>query len=220
VTFRRVDRSLQTDARAEPARPDAIDAVTVDGYGTLLRLVDPVPRLRELVPGHAPDAIERAFHAEAAYYAAHSVEGRDEASLARLHAACTAVFNETLGSSLTPEQYVGALEFEVLEGVTETLRRWQARGLALAVVANWDFSLHRHLRRHGLDHFFAAVVVAGEIGAPKPDPAPFLVALERLGVRPERSVHVGDDANDEAGAAAAGMGFAPAPVPTAIEGWA
>jgi HAD superfamily hydrolase (TIGR01509 family) len=223
------DTSVRTDARRTSERPgsprrerrlSAIDAVTLDAYGTLLGLVDPLPKLGLLLPEHAPGAIERAFRAEAAYYAAHSAEARDGRSLARLHADCTAVFNQALGSTLTPDQYVGALEFEVLEGVTETLRWLQAHGFALAVVANWDFSLHEHLRRHALDHFFATIVVAGEIGAPKPDPRPFLVALERLGVPPERAVHVGDHANDEDGAAAAGMHFAPAPLPAALEEWA
>ena len=42
------------------------------------------------------------------------------------------------------------------------------------------------------------------MGARKPDPHPFAVALERLGVRAERAVHVGDDPMcDEAGALAA-----------------
>jgi HAD superfamily hydrolase (TIGR01509 family) len=196
-----------------------LDAVTLDGYGTLLTLVDPLPKLQVLAPEHAPEAVERAFRAEAEYYSAHSAEGRDEPSLTRLRADCTAVFNEALGSTLTADQYVGALEFEVLDGVADTLERLRAHGLALAVVANWDFSLHEHLRRHELDHFFAAVVVAAELGAVKPDPAPFHAALERLGVPAERALHVGDHANDERGAAAAGMRFAPAPLVTAFEDW-
>jgi HAD superfamily hydrolase (TIGR01509 family) len=227
--FRRLDRSLQTDARAQPVRPDGrrrkrrlsdLDAVTVDGYGTLLGLVDPLPKLRVLAPGHAPEAIEQAFRAEAEYYTAHSAEGRDERSLARLHAECTAVFNRALGTTLTPDQYVSALEFEVLDGVVETLRGLQARGLDLAVVANWDYSLHEHLRRCGLEHFFSAVVVASELGAAKPDAAPFRAALERLGVPPERALHIGDHAKDEEGAAAAGMRFRWAPLAAAVEDWA
>jgi FMN hydrolase / 5-amino-6-(5-phospho-D-ribitylamino)uracil phosphatase len=52
----------------------------------------------------------------------------------------------------------------------------------------------------------------------KPDPAPFLAALERLGVEPGRTVHVGDHPpHDEAGARGAGMRFEPAPLPAAVE---
>jgi putative hydrolase of the HAD superfamily len=211
---------VRPDGRHRKRRLSGIDAVTIDGFGTLLRLVDPLPKLRELLPEHADEAIEHAFHAEAAYYAAHAAEGRDEASLARLQADCTAVFNDALGASLTPAQYVGALAFEPLDGVPDTLAWLRAHGLALAVVANWEISLHAHLRQHGLDRFFATVVVAGVIGERKPHPAAFRAALARLGVPPERAVHVGDSADDEQGAAAAGMRFAPAPLATALRGWA
>lgn len=194
-----------------------IDAVTIDGYGTLLTLVDPGEKLHELLPQHAPEAIRSAFRAEAAYYLEHSHEGRDEETLARLHADCTAVFNEAIGSELTPEQYLGALEFEVLPGVREALARLRGHGLALAVVANWDFSLHAHLREHGLRGWFDAVIVSGELGFHKPHPAPFRAALTELGASPERAVHIGDHApHDEVGARAAGMRFEPAPLPGAV----
>ena len=196
----------------------ALDAVTVDGYGTLLSLRDPVENLHALVPERSPARIREAFRAEAAYYFEHSHTGRDERSLARLHADCTAVFNEALGSALTPEQYVGALEFEVLPGVRDALALLRAHGLALAVVANWDFGLHEHFRRHGLRDAFDAVVVSGELGVRKPDPVPFRTALDRLGVEPKRAIHVGDHPpHDEVGAHAAGMRFEPAPLREAVE---
>jgi putative hydrolase of the HAD superfamily len=194
-----------------------LDAVTIDGYGTLLTLVDPVEKLHALLPGHAPKSIREAFRAEAEYYFEHSHKGRDEASLSRLHGDCTAVFNAKLGSALTPEQYVGTLEFEVLPGVVDGLRALRAHGLALAVVANWDFGLHEHLRKHSLRGWFDAVVLSGELGVRKPDPAPFRVALEQLRVDPSRAVHIGDHApHDEVGARAAGMRFEPAPLSTAV----
>jgi putative hydrolase of the HAD superfamily len=196
--------------------PAALDAVTIDGFGTLLELSDPIGELRALLPDHAPEEIERAFRAEAEHYVAHTLEARDETGLARLHADCTAVFNDALGSSLTPEQYVGALRFQVIPGVVEALGRLRASGLALAVVANWDYGLHGHLERHGLAVWFDAVVTSAEAGAKKPDPRPFLLALERLGVDGGRAVHVGDHPpHDEVGARAAGLGFEPAPLTAA-----
>jgi HAD superfamily hydrolase (TIGR01509 family) len=191
----------------------SIDAVTIDGYGTLLQLVDPVPKLRTLARGNSADEIRAALEAELEYYLDHSLEGRDDASLARLRAECTAVFNEALGSDLTPDEYIGALEFEPLPGVLAALRRLRAHGLALAVVANWDFGLHEQLSRRRLRHWFDTVVTAAEVGAKKPDPRPFREALHRLGVRPDRAVHVGDVlAHDGEGAAAAGMRFVEAPL--------
>jgi HAD superfamily hydrolase (TIGR01549 family) len=197
-----------------------LDAVTIDAYGTLLRLADPVGKLHALLPEHPREAVEAAFRTEAEYYLTHSSEGRDEPTLARLHADCTAVFNDALGSRLAPEEYVGALQFEVLPGVPGALRRLRAHGLALAVVANWDFGLHEHLERHGLRRWFDAVVVSGELGVRKPDPAPFHAALSALGVEPSRAAHVGDHPpDDEVGARAAGMRFEPAPLPAAVERW-
>lgn len=191
----------------------SVDAVTIDSYGTLLQLVDPVPVLSALVPGKSADEIRAALDAELNYYLDHSLEGRDAAGLAKLRADCTAVFNEALGSALTPGEYIGALEFEPLPDVPEALGRLRAHGLALAVVANWDFGLHEHLHKRRLHHWFDVVVTAAEVGAKKPDPRPFREALHRLGVPPERAVHVGDlPADDGEGAAAAGMRFVQAPI--------
>jgi putative hydrolase of the HAD superfamily len=200
-----------------------IDAVTIDGYGTLLTLRDPIGHLnRELrargVERPATD-VERGFEAEVRYYMREKLSGRDATSLAALRAGCAAAFLDELALDLDRSEFASALvfDFDVLPGVRETLAGLAARGLALAVVADWDYSLHEHLSRHGLDRWFAAVVVSAEVGAGKPDPAPFLAALERLGVEPARALHVGDDAVDEQGAAAAGMRFAPAPLSGLLE---
>ncbi|HZO62613.1 MAG TPA: HAD-IA family hydrolase, partial [Gaiellaceae bacterium] len=69
------------------------------------------------------------------------------------------------------------------------------------------------------DGLFSAVVTSAEAGAAKPDPAPFRLALDRLGVEPGRAVHVGDEPEDEQGSGAAGMRFAHAPLATAFAGW-
>ena len=62
------------------------------------------------------------------------------------------------------------------------------------------------------------VVTSAQAGAPKPEPAVFTLALELLGVQPSRALHVGDSDSDEAGASAAGMHFAPAPLAQAVQG--
>src|SRR5919204_644851 len=91
-----------------------IDGVTIDAYGTLATLVDPLPRLQELLPGRDLVEIERAFRAEGSFYAANVQTGRDATTLAQLREACVGVFNDTLGSSLSAEEYIGALVFEPL----------------------------------------------------------------------------------------------------------
>ena len=184
-----------------------VDAVTIDAYGTLLELRDPVGSLARVLPGFDRAEIDRAFRAELSHYVAHAVEGRDAQSLAKLRADCAGVFNDALGSSLGGAELVDALEFTWVDGAREAVERLRARGLALAVVSNWDVSLHERV-----DHLGLPVITSADVGARKPDPAVFGVALERLGVPASRTLHVGDTEHDRNAAAAAGIAFAPAPL--------
>jgi putative hydrolase of the HAD superfamily len=203
-----------------------VDAVTLDGFGTLLELDDPVGHLRAELARRGVELagaeVERGFRAEVEYYAREKLAGGDAEGLRHLRVGSARTFLGELGLTLDPKEFgdAFALRFRVLPGVVETLDSLAARGLALAVVANWDHGLHDHLRTHRLADRFAAVVVSAELGAAKPDPAPFRTALERLGIEPERAVHVGDsDEHDRAGAEGAGLRFLPAPLATAFAGW-
>jgi HAD superfamily hydrolase (TIGR01509 family) len=189
-----------------------LDAVTLDAHGTMLRVVDPLPRLRELLPDHDLDAIAEAFRAEGRFYREHVGTGTDAASLARLREECVGVFNRTLGSALTANEYVDTIRFELLPGVVESLERLRSLGFALAVVGNWDYSLHEWLAEHGLAGYFATVVHA----ARKPDPDGLRLALAKLGVRPARALHIGDEDADEQAAHAVGMRFARTPLAGAV----
>jgi putative hydrolase of the HAD superfamily len=90
------------------------------------------------------------------------------------------------------------------------LEALRSRGLRLAVVANgWPEPARltrRRLTELGIADRVDAVVLADEVGARKPDPRIFQVALERLGVEAGEAVYVGDRADDDvAGAANAGL---------------
>jgi HAD superfamily hydrolase (TIGR01509 family) len=197
-----------------------LDAITLDAYGTLVTLADPVPELMNVLSERGVERSEQAvlagFQTEVAHYAPRASKGRDEASLARLQRECAGVFLKAVGAELDPDEfapaYVGALHFEVLPGVFESLERLRALGLELAVVANWDLSLHRLLGEAGLAPYFRIVVHAAQ----KPAPDGLLGALGELRVDPARALHIGDDGADRDAAAAAGMQFAPAPVPAAV----
>lgn len=53
---------------------------------------------------------------------------------------------------------------------------------------------HRLSQFPELERFFKVIIVAGESGVPpKPDPVPFLLCLERLGIQHSEAVYVGDD---------------------------
>src|SRR3954452_19287030 len=195
----------------------AVEAVTIDAFGTLVTLRDPLPALQRALAAHGVSRslveVRRAFEAEVAYYVPRSHEGRDEAALALLRRDCAAVFLDAAGAhALDPAKFpfVAALEFELLPGAREAGRALQRAGLRLAVVSNWDISLSEYLQRLGLD---LPVVTSADAGAAKPDPAVFRLALSQLGVDdPGHAVHVGDSAADAEGAAAAGLRFEPAPL--------
>jgi putative hydrolase of the HAD superfamily len=202
-----------------------LDGVTLDAFGTLVELDDPADRLQAALAERGVecerDAVADAFAAEVAYYVEHKLSGRDEESLARLRRACAAVFLQAAGAELDPGEFarpfVDALAFRPLEGAVPALERLRATGLVLVCVSDWDVSLAAQLERVGLGHLLAVIVSSAEVGAEKPDPAVFRAALERVGVTPQRALHVGDSDADRAGAKAAGLAFEPAPVATLPE---
>jgi putative hydrolase of the HAD superfamily len=78
---------------------------------------------------------------------------------------------------------------------------------AMAVVTNGASCLQREkLQASGLAERFDCVVVSGEVGVGKPDPAVFAHALRMLDAEPQEAVMVGDNLRkDVDGALAAGL---------------
>jgi len=201
-----------------------LDAVTVDGFGTLVELESPVTRLADVLEARdvhrAPPDVAEAFAAEAAYYRPRSHLARDAAGLRKLRRDCMRVFLDALAAPLDPadfiEPFMGSLVFRPADGAVEALGELREHGLKLAVVSNWDCSLPDRLEELGLLDAFDAVVTSAEAGVPKPDPEPFRLALERIGALAEHSLHIGDEDVDVLGARAAGMHFAPAPITATV----
>jgi HAD superfamily hydrolase (TIGR01509 family) len=197
-----------------------LDAVTLDAYGTLVTLVDPVPALsaalaeRDVVRDH--ETVVHGFRTEVAHYSEHSAEGHDEPGLARLQRECARVFLEAVGTDLDAGEfapvYAAAMRFELLPGVVPALERLRSLGLELAVVGNWDLTLHRLLDEVDIARRMRVVVHA----AGKPAPDGLLRSLEQMGVEPSRALHIGDDEVDERAAHGAGMQFATAPLVEAV----
>lgn len=96
--------------------------------------------------------------------------------------------------------------WEAFPDARPALEELRERGLALAVVANWDERLPRVLEGLRLAELLDAVALSAEVGYEKPDPRAFLAALARLGMAPEEAAHVGDRRREDVeGAAALGM---------------
>ncbi len=95
---------------------------------------------------------------------------------------------------------------QVYPGVHETLARLGARGHRMGVCTNKPIGpTLRLLDALGLEEHFQAVVGGDTLPVRKPDPAPALETLARLGARPEQATFIGDSAVDVETAAAAGL---------------
>ena len=119
--------------------------------------------------------------------------GCDDESAARLAA-------RTFGR-LSRETYA------LFDDVPEFLALAKQAGLRLALITNGASDTQREkLRALDIERCFDAVVISGEVGVAKPDPAAFEIALTRLAVPREGVWHVGDSLSaDVAGARAAGI---------------
>ncbi|HZH99342.1 MAG TPA: HAD-IA family hydrolase [Fimbriimonadaceae bacterium] len=98
------------------------------------------------------------------------------------------------------------LHFQLFEDTVPALELLKQEGFRLAVISNWDYSLHRILRNLGIYDYFEKVIASLEEGPEKPDPALFDLTLRALGADPEEALHVGDNpVDDYQGARGAGM---------------
>jgi epoxide hydrolase-like predicted phosphatase len=82
------------------------------------------------------------------------------------------------------------------------LRTARAAGIRTGLLSNsWGLDYERE----GWDTLFDAVVISGEVGLRKPDPAIYQLATRRLGLPPEQIVFVDDLRPNVKAATAAGM---------------
>jgi FMN phosphatase YigB (HAD superfamily) len=96
--------------------------------------------------------------------------------------------------------------FKLFEDTISSLEWVRTLGIPIAVLSNWDHSLHRCLAAHGLTPYFDAVFASLEYGVEKPDPGFFRVAFDYFGVEPTQCLHIGDDpVDDRKGASDLGM---------------
>jgi putative hydrolase of the HAD superfamily len=195
-----------------------VTAILLDALGTIVAFEDPAPLLRAaLAERHGVevtcDEARAGVLAEIEAYGRLHFAASDRAKLAELRRAVATVVRDALPAhaheidvdELTPT-VVDCFRFAPYPEVPAVLDALRERGHRLAVVSNWDVSLHDVLERTGLAPRFDAVVVSAEIGAAKPDPEPFRRALAALGAEPGDALHAGDRmAEDVEGARAAGV---------------
>jgi pyrophosphatase PpaX len=91
-------------------------------------------------------------------------------------------------------------------GMEDVLVRLKDEGRRLGIVtAKRRQTVELAFARLPIEHLFDTVVGGDETERHKPDPAPLLLALERLGAKPDEAAYVGDAPFDVKAAKAAGL---------------
>lgn len=193
------------DVPKRTAKEPALEAVLFDVYGTLLDVTTDESadsRLwRDLLAPHPADpAALHARYLELCAAEAERVGGlHPDFDLPPVLAALAA---EAGAHAAARDPKRLALRFRALSrrglfprpGAAETLDLLRARGLKLAVVSNAQTVFtDEELGRFDLPRRFDTIVYSSDARARKPDPLPFRIALERLGLEPEACAYVGDD---------------------------
>jgi putative hydrolase of the HAD superfamily len=104
------------------------------------------------------------------------------------------------------EYFATADPWFIYPDIRSSLERWQAQGIELGVLSNFDSRLYAVLPALDLAGFFTSVTISTEVGAAKPDARMFEAALRKHDCSPDAAWHVGDSfQEDYEGAKAAGL---------------
>ena len=99
-----------------------------------------------------------------------------------------------------------ASELEPLPGLVDFVERGRKRGMRIALVTNApEKNVKMILLALKLRDFFDTVVLADEVEAVKPDPAPYRAALEKTGVPAEEALAFEDSISGISSSVAAGI---------------
>ena len=177
-----------------------LDGTLVDSAPDIARAVDRTLRVlgrppagedkvRNWVGNGAPRLIKRALTGE--------MYGEPEAEL---YERAFDLFFRHYGEDLTSHSVL-------YPGAAELLAVLRQRGLKLACVTNKPERFARPvLKALGIAEPFEVIVGGDTVDTKKPDPAPMLFTLDRLGVAPEHALMVGDSVIDVEAARNTGTG--------------
>jgi putative hydrolase of the HAD superfamily len=188
-----------------------VRAVVFDYFGTLTPTVlsmitaDEQRKLGAAL-GVDPDRLEAAWRAS---FVARST-GRTGALRATLRTLAEGVDGNPTEAGLTEATEIRALAYRrsatPRPETVDVLGALRARGLRLAVVSDCSDELVVMWPELPVAKAVDATVFSAVVGTRKPDPVMYRLACERLDVRPEECVYIGDGGSGElTGAAAMGM---------------
>ena len=124
----------------------------------------------------------------------------------RLSVRGTEAAAEPAAHALAIWRIIGPDNLVLFDDALPALAALRAQGHRVVVVSNWTCGLHAFCRALGIADHVEHVVASQDVGAAKPDPRIFHEACRRLGVPPDRVLHVGDSVTDDVeGARQAGL---------------
>lgn len=163
------------------------NAALID-VGNVLLTFDFEPALLRLVPdGTAPEALQRV----------HRLKERQDAfeSGHIPEAEFIAWASEQLGFTGSADSFCDAWQsiFEPIPAMWESIAAMKAAGLSLYLFSNTN-SIHARwfLNSYEVMTHFDGAILSHEVGALKPDPAIYEIALRTHGLRPETTLYVDD----------------------------
>jgi putative hydrolase of the HAD superfamily len=197
---------------------DSFKGILFDVGDTLITADPPAKEValtvaNQFFPDLAPLLVLTALEAVITFFGKHylnyPLHGQDQL-LADMAQAARIALQETADVDIDFLPFVkkvrNSIRYRPFPDVLPTLRCLQERGKSLAIVSNWDPALPALLAKLGLAEFFAFILPSAEIGMEKPDEGIFRLALQRLDLRPQEVVHIGDSYEaDVAGARAVGI---------------
>ena len=99
-----------------------------------------------------------------------------------------------------------AATYVLYEDVIPCVRALKERGLPVGLVTNLREDINAHCRRLGLEPYLKFALTSEMVGFPKPDPRIFQAALDKISVKADEAIFVGDQYRiDVAGARNAGI---------------
>jgi len=135
------------------------------------------------------------------------ISGRSTGEIVReLLPDLTAEENRLVGDAKEASFRERAVELEPLPGLIDFVERGRKSGLKIALVTNApEENVEAILLALELRDYFDAVVLADEVEAVKPDPAPYRAALQKTGVPAEDALAFEDSVSGISSSVAAGI---------------
>ena len=136
-----------------------------------------------------------------------SISGRNTAEIIRdLLPDLSDEENRSVGDAKEASFRERAAELEPLPGLVEFVEGGRERGIRIGLVTNApEENVEAILLALELRDFFDTVVLADEVEAVKPDPAPYKAALRKTGVTAEEALAFEDSVSGIASSVAAGV---------------